>query len=175
MAQAPVRSRRRFTAAIISGLGASIAAALSVPAFAYLFTPKRTPRRNDFIELGDIAALTPDQPQEWTYQRIRRDGWRTIRERATAWVVKRPDNQVVALHPSCTHLGCAYHWEASKSNFSCPCHASSFGVDGEVLSGPAPRALDRFETRVQDGKVLIGRVIVTSSSDEKPVENQKPV
>jgi menaquinol-cytochrome c reductase iron-sulfur subunit len=76
-------------------------------------------------------------------------------ERTTAWVVKTGDS-LLALGPRCTHLGCAYHWEDARHQFVCPCHASVFSVDGKVVSGPAPRPLDRYDTRVENGRLLIG-------------------
>jgi menaquinol-cytochrome c reductase iron-sulfur subunit len=73
-------------------------------------------------------------------------------------VVKSADNKVTAYWPQCTHLGCAYHWEQDKNEFLCPCHNSLFGVDGKVLGGPAPRPLDRYETKVQGNKLLLGKM-----------------
>ena len=87
---------------------------------------------------------------------MRRDGWKLISEKATVWVVKRSETEVIAFSPVCTHLGCAYRWEEQKQHFLCPCHSSTFGLDGQVLSGPAPRPLDRYEVRIENGKLLLG-------------------
>jgi menaquinol-cytochrome c reductase iron-sulfur subunit len=76
--------------------------------------------------------------------------------KATAWVVKGPYNEVVAFTPQCTHLGCAYHWDDPSHTFMCPCHNSVFSIDGKVLSGPAPRPLDRYMTKIQGGRLDIG-------------------
>lgn len=46
---------------------------------------------------------------------------------------------VAALSLTCTHLGCIV--EKAEVGFSCPCHGSIFGPDGEVLGGPAPRGM----------------------------------
>jgi hypothetical protein len=54
------------------------------------------------------------------------------------------------------HGFCAYHWEESKSEFICPCHNSVFGADGRVISGPAPRPLDRYQAKVEGGHLLLG-------------------
>jgi len=72
--------------------------------------------------------------------------------------VKKPKQAVVAFAPQCTHLGCGYHWDEQKQYFVCPCHSSTFSIDGEVLSGPAPRPLDRYEVRVQGEKLWLGPV-----------------
>lgn len=45
-----------------------------------------------------------------------------------------------ALSAVCTHLGCTVRQE--KEVFFCPCHGSYFDINGFVLSGPAPRALN---------------------------------
>jgi menaquinol-cytochrome c reductase iron-sulfur subunit len=73
-------------------------------------------------------------------------------------VVRHAGNSVVAFGPQCTHLGCAYHWEESQNEFLCPCHDSLFSLDGAVLSGPARRPLDRYDTKTEGTELLLGRL-----------------
>ena len=152
-------TRRRFYLTFIYGLWVAISAALAAPALLYLFLPPKTRAESDWVEAGDIASLPPKTPVEWVFRKNRVDGWKVSSEKQTAWVVKLSDQQIVAFGPQCTHLGCAYHWEERSSEFLCPCHSSIFSMDGKVMSGPAPRPLDRYATKIENGKLLLGGLI----------------
>ena len=156
-------SRRRvFYLTLIYGLWGVITAALGLPALVYLLLPPKSRRESEWVEAGDVTKLAPKIPVEMVFRKNRADGWKITSEKQTAWVVKLPDNRVVAFGPQCTHLGCAYHWEETTSQFLCPCHSSVFSVEGSVVSGPAPRPLDRYETRIENGKLLLGAVRETA-------------
>jgi menaquinol-cytochrome c reductase iron-sulfur subunit len=158
-------SRRTFFAGAIYGIWALIAAALGTPALLYLLFPPKARQENEWVEAGDITRLDANTPLEMVFRRNRVDGWKVISEKSTAWVIKQADNKVAAFGPQCTHLGCAYHWEENKKQFFCPCHNSVFSKDGKVVAGPAPRPLDRYETRVQGNKLLLGRLIESAEQD----------
>jgi menaquinol-cytochrome c reductase iron-sulfur subunit len=149
-------SRRRFYLSFIYGIGAVITGALTIPAFVYLFFPPKTQKSGDWVDATDLSKLTDNTPEEVVFRRNRVDGWKVTSEKATAWVVKKGADQVIAFSPQCTHLGCAYHWDDGTHTFICPCHTSAFAMDGKVLSGPAPRPLDRFEVKIDNGKVQLG-------------------
>ena len=151
-------TRRTFYVAAIYGIGGLITAALGLPALLYLLVPARMRRQSEWVDVGDIAQLPAGIPSEMAYRRIRVDGWKVSSEKSTTWVVKKNNNQVVAFGPECTHLGCPYHWDEGKTEFVCPCHNSIFSPEGKVLGGPAPRPLDRYETRLEGTKLSIGRL-----------------
>lgn len=151
--------RRNFLVVSIRGLGAVLAAALGLPALRYLLTPPKAALGGQWVEIGELAKLPLNEPAEIVFRRERVDGWKVVNEKTSAWVVRKTEAEVVALAPGCTHLGCAYHFVKERNEFLCPCHTSTFAIDGAVTSGPAPRGLDRYETRVRAGKLSVGRVI----------------
>jgi menaquinol-cytochrome c reductase iron-sulfur subunit len=149
-------TRRRFYEFIIVGAQALMGAVLAIPALAYLLAPAKPRKESAWVEAVDIGTLTPKVPVEVSFRKSRVDGWKVENEKDTAWVVKLDDRNVVAFGPQCTHLGCAYHWDESKSEFICPCHTTLFSIEGNVISGPAPRPLDRYESKLDGTKLMLG-------------------
>jgi menaquinol-cytochrome c reductase iron-sulfur subunit len=153
---ASTSTRRSFYSVLINLFGGLIAAVIAIPAAGYLLLKPKGSTGDSMVEIADIDKLEIGKPEEVVYYRTRVDGWKMSKEKTTTWVVKESPQSVVAFSPQCTHLGCVYHWDDSQKFFSCPCHNSEFGTDGKVLSGPAPRPLDRYVSRVESGKLLIG-------------------
>jgi menaquinol-cytochrome c reductase iron-sulfur subunit len=164
-AQNESMNRRAFQLAAIYILGALIGLALAIPTIIYLLVPPRTRNRAGWVDAGDISQLTFGSPAEMSFQESRIDGWRVVTEKKTAWVVKYADNKIVAFGPQCTHLGCAYHWDTPKKQFVCPCHNSFFSIEGQVLAGPAPRPLDQYATRIQNNRLQVGALKVSTGSN----------
>jgi menaquinol-cytochrome c reductase iron-sulfur subunit len=149
-------TRRTFYVALVNLLGAAAAAVIAIPAAVYLLFRPKSPGAGTMVEVANLADLENGVPQEVVFTRTRVDGWKATKEKTTTWVVKNGPQSAVAFSPQCPHLGCIYHWEDDSGAFRCPCHSSAFGVDGKVLAGPAPRPLDRYDSRVEGGKLLIG-------------------
>jgi cytochrome b6-f complex iron-sulfur subunit len=71
------------------------------------------------------------------------------------YLVRLQDGGFLALHRQCTHLGCSVPWDEASGRFACPCHASAFDLRGDVLAPPAPRPLDLFAVRIENGIVKV--------------------
>ena len=56
-------------------------------------------------------------------------------------VYRNDDGALIALSAKCTHMGCTVGWNASDKTWDCPCHGSRYHATGEVLNGPAAKAL----------------------------------
>lgn len=84
------------------------------------------------------------------------------------YLVRQADGGLLAIYRQCTHLGCAVPWEPAEQRFVCPCHGSAFEMSGAVLNAPAPRPLDLFELRIEDGTIIVdtGKKIQRDLADD---------
>lgn len=72
---------------------------------------------------------------------------------------------MMALYQKCVHLGCRVPWCGASSWFECPCRGSQYNRWGEYQAGPAPRGLDRFNLRLEDGRLVVDtRTVITGPS-----------
>ncbi len=70
-------------------------------------------------------------------------------------VLVRSGDEVRAFSATCTHQGCTVD-SVTDGVISCPCHGSTFDAGtGEVVTGPASRALDTVQVSVADGVVTL--------------------
>ena len=154
-------SRRRFYLAAMYIIWAVMGIALAIPAAVYLLFPPLSRKADEWVEATTLNQLENGVPEEAVFRKNRVDGWKVSSEKTSAWVVKKSDTEVVAFAPQCTHLGCAYRWEETKKSFLCPCHTSVFSMEGKVLSGPAPRPLDRYDSKVENNKLMVGEIHIS--------------
>ncbi len=74
-------------------------------------------------------------------------------ERGEARVVKQDGEKLAIFHdehgkfhtisPVCTHLQCVVHWNKTEKSWDCPCHGARYNIDGEMITGPADRDLEK--------------------------------
>ena len=71
-------------------------------------------------------------------------------------VVNRPEKGFIAFSRVCTHLGCLVDYSERKKLFLCPCHAGVYDIEGNVVSGPPPKAMNAIPLRIDGGNIVIG-------------------
>jgi menaquinol-cytochrome c reductase iron-sulfur subunit len=79
----------------------------------------------------------------------------------------KSEQPYVAISTRCAHLGCPVRYIQASQKFVCPCHGGVYDSQGKVEGGPPVRPLDRFETRVQQGRVQIGQRFSLNSQLER--------
>jgi len=57
----------------------------------------------------------------------------------------------------CTHFACIVKWDPELGQIVCPCHDGFFDpLDGNVISGPPPTALEILPVNIVDGQIYVG-------------------
>lgn len=119
------------------------------------------------IEIGwlGISTIRSRQKKDLHSDELRVVTAGTIKDFTPGTVTPIPQGQfymaclenggLLALSKKCTHLGCAVPWNEEQQRFVCPCHGSTFSITGEVLSAPAPRPLDIYPVRIEDGQIKV--------------------
>ncbi len=84
----------------------------------------------------------------------------TVDKTNRLWII-RNEKGIYAIWSRCTHLGCTPNWFQAESRFKCPCHGSNFNIEGDVIAGPAPRALWRVAVNTTpDGDLVVDKSIM---------------
>jgi len=148
-------SRRSFMIRAIIGISAFIGAAVAASLTGFGILPVITKKETSWSDAGPAHDLEVNEPQERRFLQTVKTGWQEEKVERTVWLVKKADENVTAYSPNCPHLGCGYRWFSQDQRFKCPCHASVFDINGKVLSGPAPRALDTLEAKIENGRLLV--------------------
>lgn len=153
------KGRRDFLTWILGLGGTAIGALLAVPGASYVLDPllRSTGQKGRWIRVAELSSLSKEHPVTAPVVGEQVDAWTKSPDvrLGTVWLRVVSDDKVVAFNAECPHLGCKIGFNEEKSQFACPCHDSSFALDGHVLGGPAPRGMDKLETRVEDGHVEV--------------------
>lgn len=153
----PKISRRQFMAATIYAIGGLIGLAVGIPAIEYIVGPALTKNTQNWIRLGAIAKIELNTPTLFKTTVQNQTGWISSQEEISVYVLTEDGQTYTAMSNICTHLGCRVRWIPDQNKFDCPCHNGVYGKDGSVISGPPPRPLDRYQTKVENGVLFILR------------------
>ncbi len=159
----PNAERRKFI--VTTTIGASAACALfpfasGIPSVLDPATKASSTAEVPWTKVAKLASLPEDGTPtkfEVVLEEVK-DAWTTYRNiPAGAVYLARNGDDVTAFNLKCPHLGCAIDYRKNSNDYFCPCHNSSFGLDGSVTTdnSPSPRGMDTMDTKVEDGFVWI--------------------
>ena len=155
MSHHPNIDRREFIKAATTLIGGLIGITIGLPSIVYLLYPSlREVEGNSIIDLGPLEDYPIDTPTRFEFTKTAINGWETTATNYGLYVVRKNDLEARVFSDICTHLGCRVTWHADQQHYISPCHAGHFDVLGNVVSGPPPRPLDEFVTRVENGNLF---------------------
>ena len=149
-------SRRNFLSIATYTIGGFIGLGIAIPAIVYIIGPAaKKAESENWIRLGSISKVELLEPTLFKVKIERQTGWILNEEELSVYVLTDNGRDFVVMSNICTHLGCRVRWIAEQGQFFCPCHNGVFDKDGQVISGPPPRPLDRYPAKVEDGQLYI--------------------
>ena len=136
-------ARRGFLTRLWQGLGVFAALEFTGLSLAFLFSGRRkhTSGKAHYIECGAVNDFKANSAIPF------RSG--------LFYLCRLDDGGFLALSLHCTHLGCSVAWRSERNQFLCPCHASAFDLQGNVINPPATRALDLFPVIIEGKTVKV--------------------
>ena len=140
----PAKTRRDFLTWLWVGLGILALIEFTGVVIAYLRPGKRQKKSAEsgaIIEAGRVESFPLNSVTAFV--------------RGKFYLCRMEDGGFLAVSRKCTHLECTVPWLDKEKKFACPCHGSVFDIRGEVISPPAPRALDIFHLFIENQMVKV--------------------
>lgn len=76
-------------------------------------------------------------------------------ENSNAIVIRTGASTYVALSDICTHAGCTVSYYNSQNQIVCPCHGGAYDINGNVIAGPPPSALAKYNVSVSGNTLTV--------------------
>ncbi|MDP3071719.1 MAG: Rieske (2Fe-2S) protein [Opitutaceae bacterium] len=154
----PAGDRREFlTKAAAIAIGGAITAVPPIAGLCVFLDPlRREASAGASVLVASLSALTEGgEPRKFPVLADKVDAW----NRATnvpvgaVYLQRLKDNKIRALNVVCPHAGCFVDFRPAQNKYHCPCHDSSFGLDGAILDpkSPSPRPLDELPVEIRKG------------------------
>ena len=117
---------------------------------------RKTKTGGQIVRVASLSALPEDGvPRKFSVLASRVDAWNKSPETAVGavYLLRDKGGKPRAFNSACPHAGCFVDYVPGKSSYLCPCHNSTFALDGKINDpkSPAPRGLDELETEVREG------------------------
>jgi menaquinol-cytochrome c reductase iron-sulfur subunit len=157
----PALGRRGFLKRLLAGVISAVLGLVPVAAgLTVLLDPlRRKAGSDDAVPVAALDALPEDGvPRKFPVLATRTDAWNKFTQVPVGAVYLRrlSGGKLQAFNVVCPHAGCFVDFDAERGGFLCPCHNSTFTVEGRISdrSSPSPRGLDSLEVEVRGGKMV---------------------
>ena len=149
-------SRRDFIKATTAFIGGLIGVGIGLPTIAYLLSPSlRKTEDESAVDLGPLDKYPLGIPTLFEFTRTKVNGWERTGLSYGVFVLRQTENDVRVFSDICTHLACRVSWHSDVQHYISPCHDGHFDITGSNISGPPPRPLDEFVTKIEAGNLYI--------------------
>jgi menaquinol-cytochrome c reductase iron-sulfur subunit len=153
-------TRRDFLKRVVIGGAGVVAAAIAAPLAGSFLSPLWQKNKKTAIAVAHTDQKPIGTPTFVRFEERAPDGWLVTTESLGVWIITEDGKDFTLYDPHCTHLRCPFYWDAQKEIFDCPCHGGAFDINGNVIDGPPPRPLDRWEFTIENGEIITSGEII---------------
>lgn len=112
------------------------------------------------IRVASINSIPEDGiPRKFAVVANKSDAWNKYPNVpvGAVYLRRQKGKEIEALNTVCPHAGCFVDFAAEKNCFLCPCHNSTFAVDGSINDpkSPSPRGMDPLKVEVRGNDVFV--------------------
>jgi Rieske Fe-S protein len=174
--------RSRFLEGATLGLGGVIGGLVTVPAIGFMIVPAFKGQGYPKVDLGPLENFTEGQwfvTKFFMHPDAGEVTHRTAYIRNNGALNGEPSFTIISNR--CAHLGCPAQPNGPTQDnqtkevdlpkgqkvtmipvipaggYGCPCHGGQYDTEGNRVSGPPVRALDRYEFAIVDGHLVLGK------------------
>jgi Rieske Fe-S protein len=145
-------SRREFVNITVGAIGTVIVLSIGVPGVAYVLGPGWKVAKTDaWIPVGKVDKFEAGKPTLVSFTRTTVNGWEKTTNSYGVYVTVPDSGDPYVLSNICPHLACRVNWKDDSQEYHCPCHSAVFDIHGTVVSGPPPRPMTQYETKIENG------------------------
>ena len=173
--------RNRFLEGATLGLGGLIGGLVTVPAVGFMIVPAFKGQGYPKVDLGPLENFTEGKwfvTKFFTHPADGEVSHRTAYIRNNGQLNGKPSFTIISNR--CAHLGCPVQPNGPVQDnqtkeinlpkgqqvtmipaipaggYGCPCHGGQYDSEGNRVSGPPVRALDRYAFEIVDGHLILG-------------------
>ena len=139
------------------GIGGVVGAAPLIAGLTVLLDPlTKKGGQGIKVKIASLESLPEDGiPIKLSIIATRADAWNKYPEApiGAVYIRRTGPQKVEALNAVCPHAGCFVDYRSALGGYFCPCHNSTFSLDGKIANpkSPSPRPMDSLEVEVING------------------------
>jgi Rieske Fe-S protein len=133
--------RRRFLDWFLGSSVVALFAAVAYPVLRFISPPELPESTTNRVEAG--RTNDPELVEK---------GYKIVRFGAEpVLLIRLAHGDLRAFSATCTHLDCIVEYQQAKQRIWCNCHGGEYNLHGQVVGGPPPKPLAKYQVHVLGG------------------------
>lgn len=138
-------NRRRFLDSLLGTGFVSTAVAIAYPVWRYLIPPASGEPATQSVVAAQASQVRANSGLLFKFGS------------KPGLLVRTAEGELQAFNAVCTHLDCTVQYKPDTSQIWCACHNGTYDLQGNVVSGPPPRPLEKLVVNQRGDDVVVSR------------------